>query len=79
MSELDKRKLVARINRLSGQVQSLSRAVDQGETEQFVIQCQAVIAAAKALLVNYLTLELNKEPDDVETQKILLRLLQKLG
>jgi len=78
MNEEEKRKAVARIRRLNGQVRSLEELLLTDSTTNLVIQLEAVIAAAKGLLSFYIIEELKtKEKLSEADIKTLTRLLNK--
>jgi len=78
MNEEEKRKAVARIRRLNGQVRSLEELLLTDSTTNLVIQLEAVIAAAKGLLSFYITEELKTKEKLSETDiKTITRLLNK--
>ena len=78
MNEEEKRKAIARIRRMAGQVRSLEELLLTESNVNFVIQLEAVIAAAKGLLTYFTVEDLKKKEKLSETDiKILTRLIKK--
>ena len=73
------RKLVGRIHRLEGQVRALERVLAADDYIQTITQFEAVIAAAKASLAEYVEIALTDSAVAIETkQKIIARLVKTL-
>lgn len=71
------RKLVGRIHRLEGQVRALERVLAGDDYIQSITQFEAVIAAAKAALNEYIEIALADENLPLQAkQKIIERLIK---
>lgn len=73
-------KIRARLRRLVGQAQSLESLLER-DSELFVVQLEAVIAASRSLLAQFLLQEIGVLDEDKLTaqQKRLARIIKKLG
>jgi len=78
MRDESHKKLLGRINRLTGQARSLGQSIVKNPPEAVVTQFEALIAATKASLVFYLQEELLTKKELSKTdQKLLSRLISK--
>lgn len=73
------RNIISRLHRLEGQVRSLERVLGQDQPEQAVTQFEAIIAAAKSALVLYLASLAETDISPALHQKLISRVIKKLG
>ena len=78
MSEENRKKLVARLRRVAGQIRALEGEI-KGEPDKVVNQFLAVIAASKAVLRYYLEVALLEKPElSVGDRQLLAKLLNRV-